>query len=63
LNSAEVDRIDLESGKRQLWKELTAGDRAGYSPRAEIQITPDGKYYAYSYRRVLHDLFLVDGLK
>jgi Tol biopolymer transport system component len=63
LNSAEIHRIDLGSGRRELWKELAATDRAGYSPRSEVQITPDGNYYAYTYRRTLQDLFLVEGLR
>jgi hypothetical protein len=28
-----------------------------------VRLTPDGKSYAYSYVRILSDLYLVDGLK
>ena len=28
-----------------------------------IQMTPDGRSYAYSQHRILSDLFLVDGLR
>jgi hypothetical protein len=26
-------------------------------------VTPDGKFYAYTFARLLSDLFVVDGLK
>ncbi|MGE5277976.1 MAG: hypothetical protein ACM3SU_13345, partial [Acidobacteriota bacterium] len=60
---AVVDRVDLGSGRREPWKELKANDPAGLSPSAAIQITPDGQSYAYTYRRLLTDLVLIDGLK
>ncbi len=62
-NFAVVDRIDLASGRREAWKELRAGDPAGLSPSTAIQITPDGTSYAYTYRRQLDDLFLIEGLR
>ena len=30
---------------------------------ADVQITPDGRAYAYYYGQVLSDLYLVEGLK
>jgi Tol biopolymer transport system component len=61
--SALVYRVDLSSGRRESWKELRANDPAGLSPSGAIQITPDGQAYAYTYRRLLSDLLLIDGLK
>ncbi len=61
--SAMVHRVDLDSGRREPWKELKASDPAGLSPSSAIQITPDGQFYAYTYRRFLDDLLLVSGLK
>ena len=61
--SAMVHRVDLDSGRREPWKELKASDPAGLSPSGAIQITPDGQFYAYTYRRFLDDLLLVSGLK
>ncbi len=60
---AEVHRVDLASGRWDPWKELKASDPAGLSPSGAIQITPDGQHYAYTYRRLLGDLILVDGLR
>jgi len=54
----KVYRLDVSTGQRQLWKEIA-------SPRAYVQLgmTPDGKYYAYSYSTNSLDLYLVEGLK
>ena len=60
---AVVDRLELSSGRRQAWKELRASNAAGLSPSAAIQITPDGRSYAYTYHRRLDDLLLIDGLR
>jgi Tol biopolymer transport system component len=62
-SSAMVERVDLASGRREVWRDLKGSDPAGYSPSTAIQITPDGRYYAYTYRRFLNDLYLVSGLK
>jgi hypothetical protein len=60
---AEVLRVELASGRWEAWKELRASDPAGLSPSAAIQITPDGRHYAYTYRRFLDELILVEGLR
>ncbi len=58
-----IDRIEVGTGKRQPWKELTPGDPAGtYSIRAEC-ITPDGKSYAYTVAAWLGELYLAEGLR
>jgi serine/threonine protein kinase len=59
----KVYRLDVTTGKRTLWKELTPPDPAGVLQIAPILMTPDGKSYVYSYRRTLDELFLVEGLK
>jgi|RhiMetdeSRZDD1v2_1073273.scaffolds.fasta_scaffold108102_2 eukaryotic-like serine/threonine-protein kinase len=58
-----VMTLDLASGRKQLWKELMPPDPAGVSTIAPVLITPDEKYYAYSYTRSLADLYVVEGLK
>jgi Tol biopolymer transport system component len=60
---AKVYRIDLTTGRRQLWKELAPSDPAGVDEIPYISITTDGRSYLYSYTRVLSDLYLVEGLK
>jgi eukaryotic-like serine/threonine-protein kinase len=60
---AVVYRVELSTGRRQLWKELNPPDPAGINFIRTPHISADGKAYAYNYNRVLSELFLVDGLK
>jgi Tol biopolymer transport system component len=63
LYPARIFRLDVSTGKRDLWKELTPPDPAGISNVAPPAIAADGKTYAYSYNRILSDLFLAEGVK
>jgi eukaryotic-like serine/threonine-protein kinase len=60
---ARVFTIELATGKRQLWKELSPADPAGVYFIRPPHIAYDGKTYAYNYARILSDLYVVDGLK
>lgn len=60
---AEIYRLDIATGQRTVWKEITPPDVAGIAGQIGAQITPDGKSYVYTYRRALSDLYLVPGLK
>ena len=58
-----VFRFDVETGRRELWKELAPSDPAGVDePQggAYARITPDGKYYALTFNRFLSELYVVD---
>ena len=47
--SLRVFRLDLTTGKRELWHEFTPPDRAALLfPLSNFAMTPDGKSYAYS---------------
>ncbi len=56
-------RFDFQTHRAETWKTLAPTDLAGAGGIADFHITPDGKAYAYSYARVLDDLYLVTGLK
>ncbi len=43
--------------------ELAPVDRAGVIGALTVQMTPDGKSYAYSYPQELSELHWVEGLK
>jgi len=58
-----VDRVELATGRRELWKNLAPSDSAGVVSVGGVRITPDGRYYVYGYLRDLSDLYLVDGLR
>jgi Tol biopolymer transport system component len=60
---AQVQRLDLTSGQKQLWRQLMPADDAGVTDIGPILITPDTKTYVYEYGRTLSDMYLVDGLK
>jgi serine/threonine protein kinase len=60
---ARVTRVDLQTGKREVWKDLLPADPAGVERISNVLVTPDGRGYAYCYARLLSDLFVVEGLK
>ncbi|MBV9624953.1 MAG: PD40 domain-containing protein [Acidobacteria bacterium] len=60
---ARVDLLDLQSGRRKLWKQLMPSDPAGVETIGPILITPDGKTCVFGYHRMLADLYLVEGLR
>jgi dipeptidyl aminopeptidase/acylaminoacyl peptidase len=60
---ARVDRLDLETGQRTLWKELMPSDPAGVETIGPILMTPDASTCVFGYHRMLSDLYLVEGLK
>jgi len=60
---ARVFRVEVATGRRTLWKELMPPDPAGLVGIVRIQITPDERFYSYSYSRSISDLYLVRGLK
>jgi hypothetical protein len=60
--STDVMRVDLASGRRELFKKIGPSDPAGVF-LVEAVFTPDGKYYAYSCFNGLSQLYLVEGLR
>ncbi len=60
---ARVDRIDIESGARDLLMELAPSDAAGVFNIDMLHMTRDGRHYVFSFRRLLSDLYLIDGLR
>jgi eukaryotic-like serine/threonine-protein kinase len=60
---ATVNRLDLATGRKQLWKQLVPPDVSGVTDISSVLITPDGKNYVYEYGRTLSDLYLVNDLK
>ena len=60
---ARVYRLDLATGRRELWREWVPYNPAGVYFIRPPHFSSDGKSYAYSYRRTLSELFLADGLK
>jgi hypothetical protein len=59
----KVWRVDLASGRRELFRELLPGDPAGVVALNEVQVLPDARGYVYSYFRLLSELFVAEGLR
>jgi hypothetical protein len=60
---AIVLRVDLGSGTPAPWKELQPEDLAGVVRIAPVRVAPGGRAWAYSYSRVLSELYAVEGLR
>jgi hypothetical protein len=59
----KIQRLDLGTGRIEPWKELTLEDPAGVVRIHPVRVTDDGRSWAYSYIRVLSNLYVVEGLK
>ena len=61
---ARIFRVEIATGRRELWKELVPADPSGVNRVESIAISQDGRSYAYSYMRVVtNDLYLIEGVK
>ena len=58
-----IRRLDLSSGRTELVKTLVTPDTAGVQTIAAPLVTRDGRTYAYTYIRLLGDLYVAEGLK
>jgi hypothetical protein len=59
---AQVDRLNLTTGRREKWKVIAPADMAGVQS-GTLNLTPDGSTYVYRYRRLQSELFVVSGLR
>ena len=59
----KIERVDLATGRREPWKEISPADPAGVQNVVSIRFSADQKAYSYSILRVLSDLYVVDGLR
>jgi hypothetical protein len=60
---APIFRLDIATGRRDLWKRLVPADSAGVVSISGLRITADGTSYAYTFRRVRSALYLAEGLR
>jgi hypothetical protein len=58
-----VYRLEIASGRRELVRTLMPPDASGVYSIIEFQTTPSGHAYAYSFTRVLSQLYVATGLK
>ena len=62
-NPVRVFRIDLATGQRTLWKQISPPDPGGITGIAPVIVSPKGDAYVYAATRIYSTLYLVDGLK
>jgi eukaryotic-like serine/threonine-protein kinase len=58
----QIFRINLLTGKKERWKEITPSDATGVVS-SRILFTPDGKGYVYDVVHYTSSLYLCDGLR
>jgi hypothetical protein len=62
--TTRVERLDLASGRSQLWREIRPQDPAGVvAPPWNVRITPGGRSILSSHLSRLTTLYLVEGLR
>jgi Tol biopolymer transport system component len=60
---ATVARLDLASGRREPLLQLMPEEAAGVMQVHPTFLSPDARRYVYTYRRVLSDLYLAEGMR
>jgi eukaryotic-like serine/threonine-protein kinase len=58
-----IDTIDLRSGRRQPFKEITPPDSQAFGGIENVMVTPGGKAYAYQYGQYPCILYVIEGLR
>jgi hypothetical protein len=58
-----IERLDLASGRRELVREVAPADRTGVLYGVGASLTDDAKSYAYDYKRMTSQLFVVEGAR
>jgi hypothetical protein len=59
----KIYRLNIETGRRQFFREMTPLDVSGLCDLTNIMLSADGRGYVYGYQRLLSDLYLVKGLR
>jgi hypothetical protein len=61
---ARVFKVELATGRRELWKELVPADCVGLREGVlRFLPTPDGRHYVYDLSRILSELYVAEGLR
>jgi hypothetical protein len=55
--------LEVDTGRRQLWKQFSVPGSNSAMKTEAIVMTPDGSAIAYTYSRNYSDLYLVQGVK
>jgi len=58
-----VERLEIASGRSRPWTGMRRSTPSGLSGEYSVLVAPDGQSYAYSYFRMMSDVYLATGLK
>jgi hypothetical protein len=58
---AQVERLEMATGKREPWRSWLPANTAGITGMGPIVLTPDLKAYAYNYESVISELYALAG--
>lgn len=58
----QIRRLDLQTGRGAPWIEITPRESAGLR-LSWVYLTPNGRFWAHSYSRLLTDLYVAEGLR
>ena len=59
----DVHQLDIETGRRELWKTIAPSDTAGFLSFRNFLPAPDTGAYAYTFSRGQSELYVIEGLK
>ena len=59
----KVVLVETSTGREETWKEISPLDRTGVVGSFGLRVVADGSAWAYSYGRVLSDLFVAEGVR
>ena len=62
LAPVKIYRLNILTGQRQMFKEITPSDEAGLFGMSKIVFSDNGRAYVYGYVRQLSELYLVNGV-
>jgi hypothetical protein len=60
--TGNILRINIQTGEKSPWLSLHPADTVGTYLLRWVDVTPDGRSYAYTYQQDLGDLYILDGL-
>jgi hypothetical protein len=60
--TGNIVRINIQTGEKSPWLSLHPADTVGTYLLRWVDVTPDGRSYAYTYQQDLGDLYILDGL-
>jgi hypothetical protein len=57
-----IEKVDILTGRRERWKTIGPSDPTGTPQVVGVQVSPDGRRYAYRLSQILSDLCVVRGV-